>query len=115
MQRPQHDHEEWLLQQGEHGTDERLQAGQCPEVAGREPAGSPALGPSHPTPTLSLPWLLTGPSPDLGISGVGPVGAVHAHHQPSERLRQDSPKHEWQLSKTLPQIHKILGKGWKYK
>lgn len=59
MQRSHHGHEEQLLQQSEHGTDEGLKACQCPEVIGREPEGdsqeSEAGPPLSPAPTLLPP------------------------------------------------------------
>jgi len=47
FQGPHHGHEERLLQQGKHGTEEGLQARQRPEVFGRVPAeekGAPREG-----------------------------------------------------------------------
>lgn len=61
MQRSHHGHEERLLQQSKHGTDEGLKACQCPKVIGWEPerdSQESEAGPlSAQHPPCSLPYV----------------------------------------------------------
>lgn len=93
MQRSHHGHEERLLQQSKHGTDEGLKACQCPEVIGWEPErdsqeseGRDPL--SAPHPPCSLPRhhsVLAGKNSSLHVPlGPYPPGSVSFQNQQAE-------------------------------